>query len=422
MTREHRGPPRKRNDRRSHDRREPNARRAVSQATGRIDTTGEPAIAALLADAWRAGGKEDRSLTHGLHAYPARIHPRVARKLIDAFSLPGELVADPFQGSGTVLVEALAAGRCAFGGDVNLVAARIASAKTTRLPGDERRAIETTASRIGGIVNRLSREESLFDPDHPPPAPPEEIERWFTPEVYHELFALRNAIDREPDPKRRYLLELILSSIAVRVSQKAAETVDAERAGRAPRGAPGRFFSDRAREFGKGIAELCRLAPKAVPSPVVVLADARALPLRSGCVDLILTSPPYVGTYDYAAIQAIRAGLLDLDLSIARRCELGSRYDARFAPETALTEFKKDLTAAFREIARVARADSPVIVIMGDSAIRTRFIDGLDLTKECAKGAGLEFVASASEERPSTWRFARGRRREHLVCLKVIAS
>lgn len=402
--------------RRTHNDRAPNDRRAVSQSTGRIEIVGEPAIGALLAQAWRDGTREDRSLTHGLHAYPARIHPAVARRLIAEFSQPGEFVVDPFQGGGTVLVEALAAGRRAFGGDVNLVAARISAAKTTRLPGDERRAIESTASRIGGIVSRLAREQSLFDEERGPPELPPDLERWFTEDVFAELVAIRTAIDREPESARRRILELVLSSIAVRVSQKAAETVDAERSGRVPRGAAGRFFADRAREFGKGIAELCRLAPRETPAPVVALADARALPLRGACADLVVTSPPYVGTYDYAGIQAIRAGLLDLDLSSAREKELGSRYDARIAPDTALAEFERDLESAFSEMARVTKPESPVIAIVGDSAIRTRFIDGLALARRCAERSGLEFVAAASEERPSTWRFAKGRRREHAIC------
>ena len=61
------------------------------------------------------------------HDYPAGlIHPYWARKpiniiesIIEAYSAPGDLVADPFMGSGTSIVAALKLGRRALGADIN---------------------------------------------------------------------------------------------------------------------------------------------------------------------------------------------------------------------------------------------------------------------------------------------------------------
>ena len=50
---------------------------------------------------------------------PARFSPDLASAVIEAFSDPGDLVADYFVGGGTTLVEARLLGRLAFGSDVD---------------------------------------------------------------------------------------------------------------------------------------------------------------------------------------------------------------------------------------------------------------------------------------------------------------
>jgi hypothetical protein len=64
--------------------------------------------------------------------------PDLAREIINQFSLPGDIVFDPFMGGGTSIVEALAAGRQAIGIDINSLAVFVTKAKTTPLsPRDE---------------------------------------------------------------------------------------------------------------------------------------------------------------------------------------------------------------------------------------------------------------------------------------------
>jgi len=52
---------------------------------------------------------------HGIHPYPARMIPQIARKLIKLYSKPDDIVLDPFCGSGSVLAEA----NRAIGIDIN---------------------------------------------------------------------------------------------------------------------------------------------------------------------------------------------------------------------------------------------------------------------------------------------------------------
>lgn len=71
--------------------------------------------------------------THNYYQYPARFSPEFPRSIIKRFSTPGDVIIDPFSGSGTALVEAIACGRNAIGSDINPIASFLASVKTDPL-------------------------------------------------------------------------------------------------------------------------------------------------------------------------------------------------------------------------------------------------------------------------------------------------
>ena len=70
-------------------------------------------------------------LTHNFYRYPARFSPEFASAAIRTLSNPGDIVLDPYMGGGTTIVEAMAAGRRAYGGDLNSLAVFVTRAKTT---------------------------------------------------------------------------------------------------------------------------------------------------------------------------------------------------------------------------------------------------------------------------------------------------
>ncbi len=82
---------------------------------------------------WDFRGAQTQALTHGLHPYPARMVPGIARELVLRYSSRGDLVYDPFCGSGTTLVEGTIAGRRVIGLDLNPFAVLLSKAKTTPL-------------------------------------------------------------------------------------------------------------------------------------------------------------------------------------------------------------------------------------------------------------------------------------------------
>jgi len=80
---------------------------------------------------WDFRYEDTKTFTHGIHSYPAMMIPQVARRLIDNYSSEGDVVLDPFCGSGSVLVEARIAKRYSWGIDLNPLATLVAHVKTT---------------------------------------------------------------------------------------------------------------------------------------------------------------------------------------------------------------------------------------------------------------------------------------------------
>jgi hypothetical protein len=130
-----------------------------------------PAKATLSTDEIRSSLREvswdfaDAWTRHGLsllHWYPTKLPPQVASSLIGALTQRGEIVCDPFCGSGTVLGEAVRLGRRAIGLDVNPVACLISKAKTTLIP------IPRLSQGFGTFMQRLHFGLGIMNSSHLP--------------------------------------------------------------------------------------------------------------------------------------------------------------------------------------------------------------------------------------------------------------
>jgi site-specific DNA-methyltransferase (adenine-specific) len=90
---------------------------------------------------------------HG--GYPAEKPPEVSAVLVNQSSQPGDVVADPFMGSGSVGVAAAKLGRRFLGNDLNPEAVRLA-AERLRVFGTGRAPEELPASTQPGLLDAVS--------------------------------------------------------------------------------------------------------------------------------------------------------------------------------------------------------------------------------------------------------------------------
>jgi SAM-dependent methyltransferase len=417
-------------------------RRSLTHVGGEVETSGNREVASALAHALdvappadaadrtvgRPGAHHstdgegleraedpDRVHVHGFHTYPARMHPATASRLVEAVTpadgKPGmrgtrATVLDPFCGSGTVLVEALIAGRAAIGTDLNPIAVRLARLKTSVFDAPSREALVAAAREVAAFADGRRERRAGATRRYPP-----EDVATFDPHVLLELDSLRAGIASLPAAVNvSEALELVLSAILVKVSRRTSDTSAAPTQRRIAAGFPARLFVRKTEELARRLEAFEALLrhgsdadrPPEPPPVRVALDDAcklRSVPAST--VDGVVTSPPYVATYDYLAHHALRMRWLGLDASELAARELGSRR--RYAPMSAReasAEWARELGRALTALSRVCKPGARVALVVADSAVRGEALRADDIVPNVAREANFAFVARASQRRP----------------------
>jgi hypothetical protein len=418
----------------------PKRRRSLTHVGGEVETTGNREVAAALAHALTVsppadeadGDDPDRAHVHGFHTYPARMHPTTAARLVRTLSAERATVLDPFCGSGTVLVETMIAGRAAVGTDLNPLAVRLARLKTpgADLWADARRAALVAAAREVAAFADARRERRAGATRR---YPPEDV-ALFDPHVLLELDSLRAAIavagqGEGADENVHDALELVLSSILVKVSRRTSDTSPELAQRRIAAGFPARLFVRKTEELARRLAEFAALLPHgAGPARVAIDDAARLRTIAASTVDAVVTSPPYVATYDYLAHHALRMRWLGLEGSAAARelvaNEIGARRRyANMQPREAREAWTRELSRTLRAISRVCKGGARVALVLADSAVRGEALRADAIVAEVAPEAGFAPLARASQRRPhfhapTSGAFERNPRAEHAIALE----
>ena len=77
-------------------------------------------LVSVTKEDWTFRDISTKQYTHGFHQYPARMHPEIAKRLIEKYAIKSsDIVFDPFMGSGGVLVESMVHGNNSVGIDLN---------------------------------------------------------------------------------------------------------------------------------------------------------------------------------------------------------------------------------------------------------------------------------------------------------------
>lgn len=260
-----------------------------------------------------------RYATHGLHEYRGKFFPQLVRSLINIAEVPERgIVLDPMCGSGTTLVEAVLAGRQAFGLDMNPLSAFLTEVKCQALslkPSElirefqklERALKEKQSKRLSG-----GHFASLDSADQ------EYLEKWFSAEVLVELDHIQAAISSLSHPSFRAFYVLSLSNILRDVSWQKPEDLRVRKEMRTVESGEviGRYLDEALRATKLVVAYNAQRSAKGLGTYSVLEADARrsaqVLVRQRGHVDAIITSPPYATALPY--LDTDRLSLIYLNL------------------------------------------------------------------------------------------------------------
>lgn len=246
---------------------------------------------------------EREALIHRIHAYPAKFPAHIAIKSFDTAKKRGiqvSTVTDIFCGCGTVAFESLRHGYSFSGSDINPVAALIARVKSTSYDPNAIAAVGTQVLKMATETNdepQLTHQAAL------------RLKRWYSEPNFRGLAQIQNAIHsatQEGDPYRD-LLNCAFSAILKSTSQwKPRSTKPSISAMRVPI-SPLTAFERQIKQFTAAWSEQSQVASPTTRTTVDVRVANATDDAISGeqKVDLLITSPPYVTSYDYASIHQL---------------------------------------------------------------------------------------------------------------------
>jgi hypothetical protein len=288
--------------------------------------------------------------------------------------------------------------------------------RSTVLDEAMRERLVTVAREIA--VEASERARKRIRPEIPPWAK-RENERFF-PHVALELFGLRELVGATDEDVIGIALRASFSSILVKF-MRLPEYGATETPQRIGRGMPSKFFAGRVEELAQSLAALAQRVPAGTPVPKIRIGDARHLDEAADReFDLIVSSPPYAGTYDYAEHHDVRFLWLGLPREKFDRVQVGARTEDFGSP---VKRWQKDRSHWLGEMGRVTKPGAIVMLVMGDGVVGNQPEDAAESIRFDAPKAGLELVAGAFQSRPPRDRrlgdiFAGHTRREHILVLR----
>ena len=292
--------------------------------------------------------RERTKHVHRLHPYLGKFVPQLAEAFLRRYANPGQLVWDPFAGSGTTLVEANAFGARAAGCDISAFNCLLTRVKT---------AAYEPAALVTDLV-RLASHDGGSGSHSPSPY----LERWFAPRSLAELLAFR---ERMADTAYPDLWRVVLSRSARSARLARHDDLDFPREPVTdayfchkhrrvcrPVGEADKFLRRYVRDAAQRVREFGELRTGA--DVAILHGDARRLD-PPGPVDLVLTSPPYPGLIDYHEQHAYAYELLGLERR--DRDEIGR----------TLKGYCDDVAAVLRRAARALRRGGRIVIVVNDS-------------------------------------------------------
>ena len=369
-------------------------------------------------------GDEREDPIHRIHAYPAKFPAFITTKALRYAQRNGvnvDLVADVFCGCGTTAVEALRNGKSFWGCDINPVATLIAHVKTRSYD-------DSGLERKYDAIKRHVQEATPFPEDEV--RIPERIHYWFADHAINDLLRLQHAINATAPPKSRYrkfflcAFSNILKPTSRWLTKSIKPQVDPDKSPRAVSEA----FSDQVTLMRKANSERIStltsgdLEPNSRSAPAKINIRTRnflASRLPSCEPDLIVTSPPYVTSYNYADIHQLSALWLGYasDYRSLRKDMLGNGYRVKplgrpairrlgaLALDTcdtletrdkrkarAVARYFFDMNKAVTKCWRMLKANGMAVFVIGNTTYHGVTIDNRKHLEHCMKSAGFRDI------------------------------
>ena len=168
---------------------------------------------------WDFAGLDINEFTHGIHLYPAKLNPHIAKRLIKQYGTDSTNLWDPFCGSGTTLVEGRLAGLDVFGNDINPTAIQISLAKTQNYQINDVSELVASIIKSLGEVKLMNIRKAIKNSGFAEI----KIVDWFTAKNVREISTIFQQIDilskrNSSDSSSKQFVKMCLSDCIRKVS------------------------------------------------------------------------------------------------------------------------------------------------------------------------------------------------------------
>ena len=308
----------------------------------------------LDAGLWSGSYNGRESSLHQLAPFVGKLKSGMVRVLIDRFSETGDVVLDPFCGSGVVPLEAALLGRIAIANDLSPYAYVVTKGKLSACAKKEE-AIDRALDALAEIEARAEYVDTQYVPDW--------VKEFFHPKTLSEILAAFEVLWERSDYFTIACLLGILHHVRPGfLSYPASHLTPYLRHKKYPPESHSEMYEYRdlrSRLLAKIERAYRRTFLPANWDPdahQVFQVNSMCLPLEDGTIDTIVSSPPYFGALDYARDNRLRLWFL----GIPDWKELESRLtanDRMYVPQ---------MTKCVAEMYRVLKPGNYCLLVLGD--------------------------------------------------------
>jgi DNA modification methylase len=343
---------------------------------------------------WDFKDSDTSFLTHDIHQYPAKFIPQIPAQLISRLSLRGDIVLDPFGGSGTTAFEAIRLGRRALSIDANPIATLIAKVKTSKVGKSEISELRKLEKNLVSWMNEkphddnnLIKKYQKYIPNIP------NREKWFPNSSCGELAQIKFFIEKISSESSKNIALLALSKIIVTVSYQDSETRYAS-------------SNNKSIPFGKTtktyIEALNYIIRKVLQSESIlhygiaefISTDSRSITpdlIKTNSIDLVVTSPPYGNAYDYHLYHRFRLLWLGFDPKLLEKIEVGSHLRHQ-KEKTGFDFYLSEMQQTLGNLFRVLKPGRYAAIIVGDALYSGDTYNTAEYLAKTAEEIGFETV------------------------------
>lgn len=319
------------------------------------------------------GSSTPRFSPHLLHWFAGNFIPQIPAYLIELLSKPGDLVFDPFCGSGTTGVEATLADRPVIMSDVNRACLLISQGKLDLIREPSDIATDVAALRTGFVFDTLLRRQKSTSDEH---GTHPDLDRWFHQHTLEQLrYLWHRVLDTQRDTTRNVLMAVFSDTLFACASTLGSSTRSGLRRRHhwgwiADNVLPKRPHPHNAIEIFRGrlidVENIAKTVAKPTTTPArLIRQDARNVELTNDSVDLIVTSPPYLAMIDYTLAHRLTYLWMGWDLVGDRDMEVGAR--SRRNRKDAEQKYDAFIDATALEVRRILKVGGLCAIVLGNS-------------------------------------------------------